>query len=249
MENDELIKRAEDLASRCERSGTVTHTGFLTPAEQYALNKRANAGNDCTMLMCGGNEECERKAAFFLPYYMDSDSFDAAEYVCAVQVEAHFGEPGHRDYMGAVLGLGIKREWIGDIWVKGDTAVIFCLPSVERHLIDGLEKVGRCGVKTAKLSLSEIQSPERRVKHVSFSVKSMRLDAMAAGMFGLSRTAAAGYITAGEVSLNYSQCLKTDAAVKQGDVISIRGCGKGVVGEEGGTSRKGRTFVNAEIYK
>lgn len=77
----------------------------------------------------------------------------------------------------------------------------------------------------------------------------MRFDAVTAGMFNLSRTSAAGYIAAGDASLNYSQCFKADAPVKQGDVISLRGCGKGVVGEEGGMSKKGRTFVNAEIFK
>lgn len=249
MENDELIRRAEDLAERCERSASVTHTGFLTPAEQYALNKWGNPQSDCVMLLCGGHADCERQAAFFLPYYMEADSFNASEYISAISVKAHFGEPGHRDYMGAVLGLGIKREWVGDIWVKGDTATIFCQPSVERHLIDGLDKVGRYGVKTAKLALNAVDAPERKVKHVSFSVKSMRFDAVTAGMFNLSRTSAAGYIAAGDASLNYSQCFKADAPVKQGDVISLRGCGKGVVGEEGGMSKKGRTFVNAEIFK
>lgn len=77
----------------------------------------------------------------------------------------------------------------------------------------------------------------------------MRLDAVTAGMFGLSRSSAAEFIAAGDVSLNYSQCMKADAAVKEGDIISLRGKGKGDVGAEGGMSRKGRLFVNAEIYK
>ena len=87
------------------------------------------------------------------------------------------------------------------------------------------------------------------MKQVSFTVKSMRLDAVAAGMFGLSRSSAADFIVAGDVSLNYSQCMKADAAVKEGDIISLRGKGKGAVGAGGGMSRKGRLFVNAEIYK
>lgn len=249
MENDELLKRAEDLRARCEKQSSVTHTNFLTPAEQYALEKWAKLSPDCNMLLSGGHEACERRVAFFLPFYVEKEDFDASEYISVLHAKAGFGEPAHRDYMGAILGLGIKREWLGDIWVKGDTAEIFCLPSVERHLLDSLDKVGRYGVKMSKASLSELTAPERKVKHVTFSVKSLRLDAVAAGMFGLSRTSAAGYIAAGEASLNYSQCMKTDAPVHEGDVISIRGCGKGIVGAEGGRSRKDRIFVNAEIYK
>ncbi len=249
MENDELIKRAEDLRARCERQSAVTHTNFLTPAEQYELLQWAKYTPDCNMLLFGGHEECERKVAFFLPFYAEKEEITTSDNIVVLRAKAGFGEPAHRDYMGAILGLGIKREWLGDIWVKGDTAEIFCLPSVERHLLDSLDKVGRYGVKMSKISLSELTAPERKVKHVSFSVKSLRFDAVAAGMFGLSRTSAAGYISAGDASLNYSQCMKTDAPVHEGDVISLRGCGKGIVGAEGGRSRKDRIFVNAEIYK
>lgn len=248
MENDELLRRAEDLAERCERTASLTSTAFLTPAEQYALINRRK-GRDMKMLLFGGHADCERKAAFFLPFYMEEDSFDGGEYICAIKIKAGFGEPGHRDYMGALLGLGIKREWLGDIWVKGDTATVFCLPTVKRHLLDSLDKVGRWGVKTAELALNEIEAPERKIKRVNFSVKSPRFDAVVAGMFNLSRSAAAERINAGDASLNYSQCLKVDAPVKEGDIISLRGYGKGVLGAEGGQSKKGRTFLTAEIYK
>jgi len=113
MENDELLKRAADLTERCERTSSVTHTAFLTPAEQFALTKWAAAA-DCKMVLTGGHPDCERKAAFFLPFYMEPDDLDAADYICAVTAKAGFGEPAHRDYMGAALGLGIKREWLGD---------------------------------------------------------------------------------------------------------------------------------------
>lgn len=72
MENDELLKRAADLAERCERTSSVTHTAFLTPAEQFALTKWAAAA-DCKMVLTGGHQDCERKAAFFLPFYMEPD--------------------------------------------------------------------------------------------------------------------------------------------------------------------------------
>lgn len=248
MENDELLKRAADLAERCERSSAVTHTAFLTPAEQFALTKWAS-GSDCKLVLTGGHPDCERKAAFFLPFYMEQDELCLEEYISAITAKAGFGEPAHRDYLGAALGLGIKREWLGDIWVCGDTATVFCLPSVERHLLDGLDKVGRYGVKTAKTELCDLKAPERKVKKVTFSVKSLRFDAVCAGMFNLSRTAAAQKISAGEASLNYSVCMKLDAAVSEGDVISLRGCGKGTVGAPGGTSKKGRQFISAEIYK
>ncbi len=247
MDKD-LEKRIEELSARCEKQSVVTATGFLTMAEQAEVSAWAKRLADVTLCLNGGDELCERKCAFFLPYYIDEADFDPAEHIRAVQATAYFGEPTHRDYMGAALGLGIRREWIGDFRVLGDKAYIFCLPSVEKLLTEELTQAGRVSLKTAPIPLSQVPKPERKVKKMTFTVKSLRLDAVAGDMFGMSRTAAAELIRAGAVSLNYALCVHVDAPVSEGDVISIRGRGKGAVTAVGGQSRKDRTFVEAEIY-
>lgn len=248
MENSELLRRAEDLARRAERSGCVTHTNFLTPAERVQLENWAKFRADCRLVFSGGRPECERTVAFFLPDYLETEDFAPGEYLRAMRLTARFGSPGHRDYMGALLGMGIGREWLGDIWVQENTAYIFCLPSVLRHLLS-IEMVGRYGVKTEELALEDVPAPQRKVQQKSFSVQSPRLDAVVAGMFNLSRTEAARQIAAGNVSINYQLSDKPDSAVKEGDILSLRGAGKGCVTGTGGTSRKGRLFVYAEIYR
>lgn len=246
MENIELIKRAEDLRERCDRSCTVTHTSFLTPAESYEIEQHFKNRSDCKLYLFGGNEECERNLAFFLPEYLDEESFDASEYISAVKLTAFFGTPAHRDYMGAVLGLGIGRERIGDIWVQDNTATVFCVPSV-KPLIMGIEKAGRITVKPVEISLESITAPEKRVTERSFTVSSMRLDAVAGGMFNISRTESAKQVSLGLVSVNYALCEKPDRTVKVGDVITVRGKGKGSITGTGGNSRKGRLFVYCEV--
>ena len=247
MENNELLKRARDLAERCERSGTVCVSGFLSPAEQYELQTRLGY-IPCGLVFHGGGDNCERAAAFFLPDYMTEDMLDLSEYLCAMKLKAYFGQPGHRDYMGALLGMGIGREWLGDIQVEGDTAYVFCMKSVLRHLLS-IEKAGRYTVKASQVALEEVPARKVETESLSFSVMSPRLDAVAAGLFHLSRTEAAKQIAAGNVSLNYAQCLKADCAVKEGDILSLKGKGKGSISGMGGTSRKGRLFVYGEIYK
>ena len=150
--------------------------------------------------------------------------------------------------MGALLAMGIGREWLGDIWVQNDCAYVFCMPSVTEHLLT-LDKVGRCGVTAERIAPADVPDPVREVKEVSFSVMSLRLDAVAAGMFSMSRTEAAKHIAAGGVSVNYAECLKPDLALHEGDMLSMRGVGKGRLTGTGGTSRKGRLFVYAEIFK
>ena len=247
MEEHELLRRAEDLMERCERSGSLCATHFLTPAERLRLERWAKTKPDCRLLFSGGHPDCERTIALFLPDYMAPEWLDLNEQIKALELTAAFGSPGHRDYLGALLGMGIGREWLGDIWVRENTAVIFCLPGVERHLLS-IDKVGRWTVRTRSLPLEEITAPERRVKEKSFSVQSLRLDAAVGGLFDLSRTEAARQIAAGNVSLNYELSDKADRPVREGDILSLRGRGKGKITGTGGTSRKGRLFVYGEIY-
>ena len=249
MEQQEiLLRHAADLQRQAAAGYTVTHTAFLTPAEQYVLRQEAARCRWENLRWHGGGEGCERQAAFFLPEYLPPDMLDAGEYISAFECVTKFASPGHRDYLGALMGLGIRRECIGDIRIDGDTAYFFCLPSVSRHILLSLDKIGRYGARLRAVPLSAVPAPERRVREISFSVKSPRLDAVVSGMFGVSRTAAAELIRLGQVTLNYSECLKPDAPVSEGDVISARGHGKGTVASLGGVTRKGRLFLTAEIY-
>ena len=216
MENNELLKRGEELARHCENKGCLTSTGFLTPAEQYALAHDAEL-RFSRMVFRGGHEDFERGMAFFLPDYMEEAELIESEHIRAIKLTAAFGEPAHRDYMGAVLGMGVNREWVGDIIVDGCTAYVLCQPSVLRHLLS-IDKVGRCGVRVEEIALSELPHKARQ-------------------------------IAAGNVSLNYTECLKGDRSVKEGDIVSLRGAGKGRLKELGGSSKKGRLFVTAEIFK
>lgn len=247
MEHEEILKRALDLARRCENRGVPANTGFLTPAERYALEHEPGL-KGANLVFHGGYAEAERTMAFFLPDWMEADALDISAHICALRLTAAFGEPGHRDYMGAILGMGVGREWVGDILVEGSEAIALCQPSVLRHLLS-IDKVGRCGVRAEEIPLSEIPRRERRGEERRFTVMSPRLDAVAAGLFHLSRTECAREIALGALSLNYSECLKPDAPVREGDVLSLRGAGKGRVAEIGGSSRKGRLFVTAELYR
>ena len=245
MEYSEFYRRIDDLADRADRRGLVTKTAFLTPAEQSLLRQYYHGDR---LFLFGGQPDCERQIAFFLPAYLEAEDFDPAEYIAAVRIEAHFGTPGHRDYMGAALGLGIKREALGDLRIIGDTAFAFCLPAVQPVLLDELTKVGRLGVSTEAIELSAVPAPVVKVKARTFTVKSLRLDAVAGSMFGLSRTAAVELIRMGAAKLNDLPCEKPDAPVKEGDTISLRGHGKGRLAAIGARSKKDRIFLETEVY-
>ena len=248
MDTNELLKRADDLYRRCERQSVVTSTGFLSPTERAQLEAWARRVPDCRLRFHGGGDDCERTVAFFLPDYLAEEDFDPGDYLCAIRVSAPFGSPGHRDYMGAVLGMGVGREWVGDIRAEDKGAWLFCLPSVQKHLLS-LDKVGRYGVHAEAVPLNAVPAPKRESEARQFTVQSLRLDAVLAGLFRLSRTEATRQIAAGNVSLNYLEALKPDKLIEPGDVISLRGMGKARITDTGGSSRKGRLFVYGERYK
>ena len=159
MENEEILKRARDLARRAEQRGVPANTGFLTPAERYAL-EHDPALRGASMVFSGGYPDAERTMAFFLPDWMEQDGLDLSEHICALHLTAAFGSPGHRDYMGAILGMGVGREWVGDILVDGSEAIALCQPSILRHLLS-IDKVGRFGVKAEQIPLEAVPHREK----------------------------------------------------------------------------------------
>lgn len=248
MEAD-LLRRASDLSRRAEKYAACTNSPFLTPAEQQELKMLCTRERDMTMVLHGGASDCERCCAFFLPSWQEPEDLNPAGAIAALRITAAFGNPGHRDFLGAILGLGVKREALGDIRMTDAHTYLLCLENIADYLTQNLEKVGRWGVKAARIPLSEVPPLVREYKSVTFTVQSPRLDAVCGGMFGLSRTSANAQILQGNVSVNYVPCLKPDALLHTGDVISLRGSGKGTLLEPGGTSRKGRQFIRAEIWK
>ena len=245
-----LLASLLDKEHTCETRGYATSTRFLSMSERALCTEAVHqAGATGHALFWGGYEDAERGIYLFYPDYMDEESARLSAPLALLRAHKSRSDTlTHRDYLGAILGLGIRREWVGDILVQEHGAYVFCLPSVAPALLE-LEQVGRTGVKAAAVELAAVPVPERKVRPVTFTVQSARLDAVVSGMFRLSRTSAAAQIRAGAVHLNYTECLRPDAPVAPGDVLSLRGAGKGSVTEVGGMSRKGRQFVTAELWQ
>ena len=243
---DQILEaHLRDLAQRCETQCVVTCSAFLTPLEQRELQTLHLPG----LHLWGGHEAAERKMAFFLPFYITPEELDYGEYLSAFRVKTPFQSLSHRDYLGAILNLGIERKCLGDLYVEGDCGYFYAIPSVSRHLLLSLDRIGRGGAKVEPIAPDQVPAPKVEMKEREFTVKSMRLDAVAANIFGLSRTQMQEAIAAGLVTLNYAVTERTDAPVNEGDLISVRGKGKAQVLEIGGKSKKDRLFLRCGIFK
>lgn len=239
-----LLKRVDDLIRRSEKTFTVLYTSFLTPAEQGLLMSveefRGRIGFD------GGYEDAERRLCRICTDEYAADS--GAPYVIyKAETTDPSAEISHRDVLGALMGLGIKREMIGDIFASGRIAQFFCIDSISEFVELNLDKIGRYRIRLERCEASELPQPE--TEKLTVNVSSMRLDSICAGCFGMSRIKASEAIKKGLATLNWTVCPDTSHEIKVGDRIALRGSGKLIVGSITGVSKKGRLFVAIEKYK
>ena len=239
LEGDErvLVSHVMDLAERCEKAGVTMYSPFLNPREVNLSLSRCK-GN-FTVNSFGGYEDSERK---ILAFSANNDGW--YDYpVDAVKISSKDGKVfSHRDYLGSVLSLGIKREKIGDIVIDDEYALVFCHRSVSEYICLNLMKVASANVLCQICSVDEI-TVERKFSVKNLSVASLRADAVLSGAIGKSREVSADLITKGLVQINYEVAKSPSAKVKSGDVISARGFGKMIVETDCETTKKGRIKI------
>ena len=248
MDKD-FIRRIEDLQTRCRNKNQLTCTQFLDPAQLAAALLQLKSAPADSYLASGGYECAERQRLFFLPDYMEPSYFPLQDYLISYRIDAPFGALTHRDYLGSLMGLGITREAIGDILVFDGYGYIVCTEKIAPFLESNLKKIGRFGAKLTRIGLGELQKPEEVYETVTTTVPSLRADSLSAAAFGLSRTTAAQQIRQGMLSINHLEVLEPSAAVEEGDLLSLRGHGRGRIYQVGGASKKGRTFVTIHVLR
>ncbi len=266
-----LLKRSGEWAARAE-DGAPAFSHFLTPREQRIL-EGLMPSSDVIRFFWGGYEDAERRILCFLPSYYEwqldedptgtppSDSALASlveeeleGQMCALYVESSgYVKLAHRDYMGALLGLGIERERVGDILADDGGAIVFLHPSVRQLLKNELHTVGRDTVKVRDFLPPEGFSYTRTFDDISGTVASARLDAVIAELGRISREKAKELILAGFAEHNYFPASKPDAEVQAGDRISMRHegkCrgGKFIIDSLDERSQKGRIRLKARKY-
>ena len=268
-----LAGRISDLARSSEYE--VRTSVFLTPAEQKAAYDAAlRAGASDRLAFWGGAPECERRLAVFLPEWMTPDSsfggaFDEAREEIITELSSEgvvdrtlsgaivplevtgsaYSELDHRDYLGAVLALGLERDAVGDIIVTSPSgAVIFALAGAARAIEEELSSVGRESVSVRRAELPAGFRATREFEAITDTVMSPRLDAIVSALCRVSRDASASMIARGDVALNYGTASKPDAQLSRGDVITVRGYGKYVYDGDRGVNRRGRLRIDARKY-
>jgi len=265
MDKNELIKRyASDSEGKLllaqvldklkimEERNILSYTKFLNEQQRSTVEKLIAGCGHPRHAFIPAYESAVRTVLVFLPDYMEPSRLYQEEISPISVIRATYSttakQPGHRDFLGSLMGLGIKRETIGDILVGKNSCDIVIMKEILPFLLTNFESAGRVKLSVSVIPYDEIIIPDLKYKLIKDTVASLRLDSIVASSFSLSREKAVSAIKAGIVSLQHQECTKADKTVAEGDIISVRGFGKIELLEIGNKSRKGRIFISIKRY-
>lgn len=247
-----LLARIRDRARQCSDNSMITSSVFLDMRERSVV---ASVG-DKNMFFYGGFEDAERTVAVFLPEYVEAadlhslfeyfDQCPESDPISVIEIEKDKFSPAlsHRDYLGALMGLGIKREMTGDIIVNENGCKMAVLEKIAPFIVENLDKAGRGTLKARIIPPSQAREGTKAVGIPdSFTVSSMRLDSIVKNAFRVSRGDACTAIEAGLVFVNDLECTKPDKKIVQSDKVVFRRKGRIIVKDCSSVSKKGRIIV------
>lgn len=243
---ERILSRLTDLQNRCIRQNRPCFLGFLDDFQQKVC-QNALRKSTLSCRFYGGWEDAERVFLGLSPWEEAGLADGDFPIRCVEAVYRRQDKPEHRDFLGAILALSLKREAVGDILVEeGKTRIFLTSPAAEVVLTQ-LVQVGRVGV-VCREPLSWGKTAERRFTEVEGSVSSLRLDCVVAFLGNLSRSAAAELIARGQVSIDGQPVENGARAVELKEKISIRGTGKFIYDQQPGISKKGKLRVRFLKY-
>ena len=209
---------------------------------QIGLNRR-----DLKYKVDGGYENAERQLIYIFPYYIEEDDVESDLRVIQIEGNFKFKAISHRDYLGALLNLGIKREKIGDIIIHENFCQVIVSFDICDFILMNLEKVSNNNVKLKEISREDIIYSKPKYKDVSFTVTSSRLDCIISGLYNISRQESSKLINNEKVQVNYEKITSCSKEIKAGCLISVRGKGRSQITSIGGLTKKGKIKVQGKI--
>lgn len=246
-EGAELSARLLDLAEAVARGRKFQLSEFIDPYGYTVAETVAAAFERIKLLTDGGYHGAERQRAVFIHEdFLGKPDFKLIG--LKVIWNDKFYNLSHRDVLGSLMGLGIKREVVGDILMKGDHAKIIVDSDMAEYIKQNFAKIGSAAVSIEECDLAEIEPREERCKEIKATVASLRIDSVASSGFGSSRSRIASDIAADKLKVNWQPVKNASQIVKEGDVISMRGRGRVEVAAVTGTTKKGRLGILLKRY-
>lgn len=249
MEEEFLQKRFVDLANQSYRNNIYTFTGFLSASEQDLFFRTIPQIGQISYTLFGGVEGCERQMLRFGS--TEQLGYEEEFPICCVEIRPSapkFADKlSHRDFLGALMNLGIERSTLGDIFIEEKTGYVFCHEKVADYMLASVDRIRHTSVK-CKLLRKAPEAVKSTLKEEHLIISSERLDVVVAKLFHLSRSQSLLLFREKKVFVN-GRCMENNSGVcKAGDVVSVRGYGKFIYGGCIHETKKGNLNITLERY-
>ena len=246
--NEFFLKRVRELANLSYQRDIVTFSDFLNLNEQNMVSSLKQQFPQVVMETFGGYDNAERQMVAFHP---DALAFTWEYPIDCLKIEPKaikFSENlSHRDYMGALLNLGVDRSVIGDIIVQEKAAWFFCQSKMTEFFLENL-----CRVRHTNILITKVNDPEEfphpNLESINGTCASVRLDSLIALAFKASRSSMVSYIESGQVFVNGKLITSNGYEPKEGDIVSVRGKGRFIFAGVSHQTKKGRCGVHILLY-
>lgn len=242
-----FIDRVLDWKARVLETYVPVRTDFLNPREREIMRAVIGSDEELQLRFSGGFEGAERMRATLSPPYVEEPDFGLAFF--ELHYPKKFVAIDHRSLLGALIGLGIKREKLGDLLISEDRVQWVAAEEVAGYLMAALTRVGRHRVTCVAIGADELIRPTAVWEERTGTVSSLRLDAVLAEIYRLSRAKAASAVEAGLVKVNWKLVEKPAFELEAGDQLSVRGHGRSKLVAVEGRSKRGNHVIRYALLK
>lgn len=242
MEAQELLKkRLKELADKAYSSGVYSFTGFLGLSEMASFYEIERELSFVPYQVCGGYEGSERMMLRFgsEELFGYEEEFPIICLKIKPLMQKFADEFSHRDFLGALMNLGIDRGTLGDIILKDNEGYLFCIKNIAPFITQNLTRVKHTSVlceETKEFPLDQ----EKNLTELNIQIASDRIDSVIAKVCRCSRSESVDYFRQKKVFVNGRLCENNSYFLKENDVVTVRGFGKFVFDHVKGCSKKGK---------
>ncbi|PLT34285.1 RNA-binding protein [Bacillus sp. V5-8f] len=248
-EEKEFIDQALNWIGQARNQYAPKLTDFLDPRAQQILRTLLGNDEEISIYMFGVSMDAERKRAILCPAYFIPQKEDFQVSLFELIYPKKFVSIDHRQVLGTLMSLGLKREKFGDIIISGDSIQFVAATEIEDYLVANLEKIGKASISLKKRNLGEIIETDEQWDEQTITVSSTRIDAMISSVTNISRQKAQALIASGKVKLNFKQTDSSSDECLEGDILSVRGFGRCKILSIDGKTKKDKWKVTVGRMK
>ncbi|MFS1513457.1 RNA-binding protein [Chengkuizengella sp. SCS-71B] len=244
-----FVDKVFDWITRTEERHITKLTDFLDPRQAYILETMINSNLNVQHLLFGGYEDAERKRALIVPDYMMTQKDEIPIQVLSIRSDDDkFSKLNHGDFLGAILGLGIKREKIGDLHLLKDQCQCIVAEEIIDYVNLHLHQVHRVHVSTDIVPLVQLKPIPVEMDESFITIPSLRLDSIISDAVKMSRSKILPFIKTGKCKVNWKVEEDPSKVLNEGDVISLKGFGRFKIISIEGKTKKGNIRLKIGKY-